>query len=45
MKYITVDTEGHIGGTWKAASSVENLASKETRAGTFNWDLSVRKGD
>lgn len=35
----------HNGGVWKMAKSPEALASKATRTGTFNYDLSVRVGD
>jgi len=45
MQYITADIDSHSGGIWKAASSIENLASKSTRTGTFNWDLTTRIGD
>jgi len=45
MQYISVDTESHIGGYWKAASSIKNLSDKTTRYGTFTWDLSTRLGD
>ncbi|WP_300662073.1 toxin C-terminal domain-containing protein, partial [Fluviicola sp.] len=37
--YITPDQDGHNGGVWKKASSVENLGSKETREGTYNEEL------
>ena len=43
--YITRDVDGHIGGAWKRATSVANLASKTTRTGTFNADLTKRIGD
>ncbi|BBP77288.1 hypothetical protein PHLH7_33920 [Pseudomonas sp. Ost2] len=39
--YITRDVDGHIGGAWKMAKSIEDLASKTGRAGTF--DASLRK--
>lgn len=42
MRYITYDATSQNGGVWKVASSVENLISKITRTGTFNWDLTVR---
>jgi Novel toxin 21 len=45
LTYISPDVDSHNGGTWKAASSVENLAKKETRLGTYNEDLTVRVGD
>lgn len=39
--YITADADSHIGGVWKMAKTVEDLASKSTRLGTFdeflNW--------
>lgn len=37
--YITRDLDGHNGGAWKRADSVENLGSKETRIGTFDVNL------
>ena len=43
--YITRDIDGHIGGAWKRATSVAGLASKTTRDGTFNADLTVRIGN
>jgi len=42
--YITRDIDSHIGGAWKEASSVRDLASSDTRNGTFNADLTVRLG-
>ncbi|QHH96410.1 toxin C-terminal domain-containing protein [Acinetobacter dispersus] len=42
--YITPDADGHIGGAWKMAKSVEKLASKETRMGTYDINLN-RIGD
>jgi hypothetical protein len=44
-RYITRDRDGHNGGAWKMADSVENLASKKTRSGTYNADLTQRIGD
>jgi len=38
-KYITLDVDAHSGGVWKGASSVENLASKTTRSGTYDASL------
>lgn len=38
-KYITRDVDSHIGGVWKMADSIKNLASKKTRLGTFDIDL------
>lgn len=38
-KYITPDIDGHVGGVWKMADSVENLRSKSTRMGTFDANL------
>ncbi len=45
-KYITVDVGNgrnnggaHNGGVWKMATSVERLANKETRLGTFDANL------
>lgn len=43
-KYITPDTDGHNGGIWKMADSVENLGSKSTRMGTYDKNLK-RIGD
>jgi hypothetical protein len=43
--FITRDVTGHNGGAWKMAGSVKELASKETRAGTFSADLKKRIGD
>ncbi|CAN7716190.1 toxin C-terminal domain-containing protein [Pseudorhodoferax sp. LjRoot39] len=42
--FITRDLDGHNGGAWKMADSVKNLASKETRAGTYDRNLK-RIGD
>lgn len=38
-RYITFDNTSHIGGSWKAADSVKNLGSKNTRTGTFDVNL------
>jgi hypothetical protein len=43
--YISRDVDGHCGGVWKEASSPEDLASKSTRNGTYNADLTERVGD
>jgi hypothetical protein len=43
--YISRDVDGHCGGVWKEASSPEDLASKSTRNGTYNADLTERIGD
>jgi hypothetical protein len=43
--YISRDVDGHCGGVWKEASSPEDLASKTTRNGTYNADLTERLGD
>jgi hypothetical protein len=43
-RFITRDVDGHNGGAWKMADSVNNLASKDTRLGTFSQDL-TRIGD
>jgi Novel toxin 21 len=45
LTYISPDVDSHNGGAWKAAGSVENLAKKETRLGTYNEELTVRVGD
>ncbi|HFV9280778.1 TPA: toxin C-terminal domain-containing protein, partial [Acinetobacter baumannii] len=42
--YITPDVDGHNGGAWKMAKSVEKLASRETRLGTYDINLN-RIGD
>ena len=45
MKYISQDIGSgnglgsHNGGSWKAANSIRNLGSKETRTGTFDINL------
>jgi hypothetical protein len=38
-RYITRDIDGHNGGAWKMAYSVKDIASKETRFGTFDSNL------
>ena len=43
-RYITRDLDGHNGGAWKMANSVEKLGSKETRRGTYDVNLK-RIGD
>ena len=43
-KYITPDIDGHNGGAWKMADSIKNLASKNTRMGTYDENLK-RIGD
>jgi len=45
LRYISRDTESHIGGVWKAANSVKNLGNRETRAGTYSRWLDIRMGD
>jgi RHS repeat-associated protein len=35
----------HNGGVWKMAGSVRDLASRETRLGTYNRDLTAQIGD
>lgn len=42
--FITRDLDGHNGGAWKMAKSVEALGKKETRMGTYNINLN-RIGD
>ena len=44
-KYISYDVDGHNGGVWKSAGSIKDLGSKNTRDGTFNYDLTQRIGD
>ena len=36
VRYITADYDGHNGGFWKGASSIEKLGSKATRSGTYD---------
>lgn len=43
-KFITRDADSHNGGFWKMADSVENLARKQTRLGTYDKFLN-RIGD
>lgn len=43
-KYISPDRDGHNGGIWKMADSLEDLNSKSTRMGTYDKDLN-RIGD
>ncbi|AJH01452.1 hypothetical protein LF65_04923 [Clostridium beijerinckii] len=43
-KYITPDVDSHNGGVWKMANSIEELASKRTRLGTYDANLN-RIGD
>ncbi|MBK3511386.1 MULTISPECIES: toxin C-terminal domain-containing protein [unclassified Pseudomonas] len=43
-RYITRDLDGHNGGAWKAAKSVKDLGSRETRSGTFDVNME-RIGD
>jgi uncharacterized protein RhaS with RHS repeats len=40
-RFITRDIDGHNGGAWKMADSVKNLASKDTRMGTFDANLKL----
>ncbi len=42
--YISRDVDGHNGGAWKEASSVEKLNSKSTRNGTYDINMN-RIGD
>jgi hypothetical protein len=44
QNYITPDVDGHNGGTWKMADSIQALGSKATRTGTFDSNLE-RIGD
>jgi RHS repeat-associated protein len=37
--YIVQDTTSHSGGLWKMATSVERLSSKQTRMGTYDYNL------
>jgi len=39
-RFISPDADGHVGGIWKMADSIENLRKKETRIGTFDASLS-----
>lgn len=43
-EYITRDVDGHNGGAWKKVKSVQDLAKKETRSGTYDANLN-RIGD
>ena len=36
LRYITFDNTSHNGGVWKAAKSIRDLGSKNTRTGTFD---------
>ncbi|MCT4646129.1 MAG: toxin C-terminal domain-containing protein [Carboxylicivirga sp.] len=38
-RYITPDVDGHNGGSWKMADSVDNLKRKSTRMGTYDENL------
>lgn len=42
--YISRDVDGHNGGAWKEASSVDKLNSKSTRNGTYDINMN-RIGD
>ena len=42
--YISPDRDGHNGGIWKKANSIDDLNSRTTRNGTFDKDLN-RIGD
>jgi RHS repeat-associated protein len=44
-RFITRDVDGHQGGAWKMADSIEGLASKSTRTGTYSADLRTRIAD
>lgn len=35
-KFISIDIDSHNGGVWKMANSVDDLAKKETRLGTYD---------
>ena len=39
LRYITADVDGHSGGVWKAADTIEHLLSKATRSGTYDKAL------
>jgi len=43
--FISRDIDGHNGGAWKVARSVEGLFSKITRSGTWDATLTKRVGD
>lgn len=43
-KYITIDKDGHNGGTWKGADEIKDLGSKTRRSGTYDAELN-RIGD
>lgn len=42
--FISPDIDGHNGGMWKAAKSLNNLRSKKTRLGTFDSSF-IKIGD
>ncbi len=44
-RFITQDITSHNGGVWKMADSVEKLASRATRMGTYDKFLKVRIGN
>ena len=44
LMYITPDVDMHNGGFWKAASSIKNLLTRQTRTGTFDMYLTRRIG-
>lgn len=37
--YISADADGHNGGIWKQAKSVEDIDAKATRMGTYDANL------
>ena len=39
--YITHDIDSHNGGFWKLAKTIKDLASKNTRIGTYDKDLNI----
>ena len=43
-EYISPDRDGHNGGIWKKANSINDLNSKKTRNGTYDDNLN-RIGD
>ena len=43
-EYISPDRDGHNGGIWKKAKSIEDLNNRKTRLGTYDENLN-RIGD
>lgn len=45
LRYISADIDSHSGGIWKAGASIKDLIHKESRTGTFNWNLTIKIGE